>query len=203
MSTTGNKDNEHPHSGKQSGEHQSHDSTKMYLRFGAMILTAMVVMYAVMFVGSWEWSHVRWSENRLFMTLTMGGTMGLVMLAWMLNMYKNTKANVAVVLASLLLLGGGAFLDRSQTTVQNTAYMSSMIPHHSLAITRSERAELDDVRVCELAVEISEAQRREIREMDWLIEDIERNGVAATAEEAQARSVPDYQVSAGRDCPGQ
>ncbi|VEH41201.1 Uncharacterized protein conserved in bacteria [Kocuria rosea] len=194
---------QHQRDGDQQSGHQSHGGLKMYWRFGAMILTAMVVMYAAMFIGSWEWSHVRWSENRLFMTLTMGGTMGLVMLAWMLNMYKNTKANVAVVAISLLLLGGGAFLDRSQTTVQNTAYMSSMIPHHSLAITRSERAELDDVRVCELAVEISEAQRREIDEMDWLIEDIERNGVAETAEEAQARPIPDYQASAGRDCPGQ
>ncbi|KLU08506.1 hypothetical protein ABL57_17710 [Kocuria sp. SM24M-10] len=175
----------------------------MYWRFGAMIFTAMVVMYGTMFIGSWEWSHVRWSENRLFMTLTMGGTMGLVMLAWMLNMYKNTKANVAVVVISLLLLGGGAFLDRSQTTVQDSAYMSSMIPHHSLAITRSERAELADVRVCQLAVEISEAQRREIDEMNWLIADIEANGVAETPQEAQARPVPDYPASAQRQCPGE
>ncbi|MEX5298610.1 DUF305 domain-containing protein [Kocuria sp. CPCC 205292] len=207
-STSNDQNHEHQkdqnqHGGDQQGEHQSHGGLKMYWRFAAMILTAMVVMYAAMFIGSWEWSHVRWSENRLFMTLTMGGTMGLVMLAWMLNMYKNTKANVAVVAVSLLLLGGGAFLDRSQTTVQDTAYMSSMIPHHSLAITRSERAELADVRVCELAVEISEAQRREIDEMDWLIEDIERNGVAATAQEAQDRPVPDYQVSARRQCPGE
>jgi uncharacterized protein (DUF305 family) len=127
--------------------------------------------------------------------------MGLVMLAWMLNMYKNTKANVAVVVVSLLLLGGGAFLDRSQTTVQDTAFMSSMIPHHSLAITRSERAELADVRVCELAVGISEAQRREIFEMDWLIEDIERNGMAATAQEARSRPVPDHEEPAERRCP--
>ncbi len=68
--------------------------TQMYLRFGAMILTGMVVMYWVMFLGSWELSHVRWSQSRMFMALTMGGTMGLVMLAWMLNMYRNTTANV-------------------------------------------------------------------------------------------------------------
>lgn len=76
-----------------------------------------------------------------------------------------------------------------------------LLPHHSLAITRSERFENDDVRVCELAVAISEAQRREIFEMDWLIEDIEENGVAETVEEAQVRPVPDYEVSAVRACP--
>jgi Domain of unknown function (DUF305) len=202
MSSTGDdRAGENRPGGDQHGEHRSHGDMKMYLRFGAMILTAMVVMYAAMFIGSWEWGHVRWSESRLFMALTMGGTMGLVMLAWMLNMYKNTRANVAIVVVSLLLFGTGAFLDRSQTTVQDTSFMSGMIPHHSLAITRSERAELADVRVCELAVEISEAQRREIFEMDWLIEDIERNGVAATAQEAEARPVPDYQEPAERQCP--
>lgn len=173
---------------------------KMYLRFAAMILTGMVVMYWVMFVGSWELSHVRFSQSRVFMALTMGGAMGLVMLGWMLNMYKSAKANVAVVVASVLLLGGGAFLDRSQATVGDTAFMSAMIPHHSLAITRSERSTLTDVRVCELAVEISEAQRREIFEMDWLIEDIERNGVASTNEEADARPVPDFDEPAARTC---
>lgn len=134
------------------------------------------------------------------MALTMGGTMGLVMLGWMLNMYKSARGNVAIVAASVLLLGGGVFLDRSQTTVQDQGWMSSMIPHHSLAITRSERAEITDMRVCELAREISEAQRREILEMKWLIKDIEENGEARTGVASQARQVPDFDVSARRDC---
>ncbi|OMQ16536.1 DUF305 domain-containing protein [Modestobacter sp. VKM Ac-2676] len=175
--------------------------TKMYLRFAAMIVTAMVVMYWTMFAGTWRWSHVQFSESRLFMALTMGGTMGLIMLAWMLNMYKNTKGNLAIVAVSLLLLGGGIALDRSQATVQDTGWMKAMIPHHSLAITRSERAEITDVRVCQLAVEIIEAQEREIAEMEWLIEDIEENGEAETLEEARARAVPEFDGSALRDCP--
>jgi hypothetical protein len=175
--------------------------TGMYLRFGAMILTAMVVMYATMFVATWEWSHVRWSQSRLFMTLTMGGTMGLIMLAWMLNMYRSTKLNLVVVAVSLLLLGTGAYLDRSQVTVGDVSFNSAMIPHHSMAITRAERARIEDVRVCDLAVEISEAQRREIREMEWLIDDIRQNGVAATRADAEARPVPDFDVAAERQCP--
>lgn len=179
---------------------QTNMELKMYLRFGAMILTAMVVMYAVMFVGTWEWSHVRFSESRVFMALTMGGAMGLVMIAWMLNMYTNVKANLGVVGVSALLFLGGAFLDRSQTTVQDVGFMNSMIPHHSLAITRSERAELEDVRVCQLAVEISEAQRREILEMEWLIDDIQSNGSADAASEAEERPIPDFDVAADREC---
>lgn len=174
---------------------------QMYLRFAAMILTGMVVMYFVMFVASWELSHVRFSQSRIFMALTMGGAMGLVMLAWMLNMYKSTTANIIIVVASLLLFGVGTTLDRSQATVDDTAFMKGMIPHHSLAITRSERFASDDVRVCELAVAISEAQRREILEMDWLIADIAENGPATTPEEADARAVPDFDRPAERQCP--
>ncbi|MCW4385421.1 DUF305 domain-containing protein [Salinibacterium sp. SYSU T00001] len=197
-------EHEHEHEQKQHEKHGGgmHGGGKMYLRFGAMILTGMVVMYWVMFVGSWEWGHIRFSESRIFMAITMGGTMGLVMLAWMLNMYKNTKANIAVVAVSVLLIGGGVFLDRSQVTVDGTAFMRAMIPHHSLAITRSERAQIEDVRVCQLAVEISEAQKREIAEMDWLIEDIAKNGIAATAEEAESRPVPDFTGEALRRCAG-
>ncbi|HEX6424468.1 MAG TPA: hypothetical protein VFZ79_13380 [Acidimicrobiales bacterium] len=79
--------------------------------------------------------------------------------------------------------------------------MRAMIPHHSLAITRSERFDVDDVRVCDLAVEISEAQRREILEMDWLIDDINENGAASTRAEARDRPVPEYDVAADRACP--
>lgn len=190
--------------GHEHADHRDDDANmqwRMYLRFGAMILTSMVLMYWVMFVGSWELSHVRFSQSRVFMALTMGGTMGLVMLAWMLNMYRSVTGNLVVVVVSLLLLGGGIALDRSQATVGDVSFMRGMIPHHSLAITRSERFDVDDVRVCDLAVEISEAQRREILEMDWLIDDINENGAASTRAEARERPVPDYDVAAERVCP--
>jgi FtsH-binding integral membrane protein len=197
MTTTGNQ--------HDSGQHdQQHDDggmqKKMYLRFAAMILTSMVVMYWVMFVATWRWDHVTFSQSRVFMAITMGGAMGLVMLAWMLNMYKSTKGNLAIVAASLLLFAGGTTLDRSQVTVGDESWMSAMIPHHSLAITRSARADIDDVRVCELAASIIEAQKKEIREMQWLIEDIEKNGEARTAAEAAEREVPEFDVDDLRDC---
>jgi hypothetical protein len=204
MASTQKKDEGHGHGQEhedgQGGGKMSHQ-TKMYLRFGAMIVTAMVVMYWTMFASTWEWNHVRFSESRVLMALTMGGTMGLVMLAWMLDMYRNMKGNIAIVAVSLLLLGGGIALDRSQATVDDVDWMQAMIPHHSMAITRSERAAIDDTRVCQLAVEIVRAQEKEIAEMDWLIEDIRENGEAQTPEEAQARPVPEFEGSALRDCP--
>ena len=67
-----------------------------------------------------------------------------------------------------------------------------MIPHHSIAILTSERAHIEDVRVRELADGIIDAQRREIKEMEWLIADIEANGKATTQAEAAQRPVPNF-----------
>ncbi|MCZ7538002.1 MAG: hypothetical protein M5T61_20100 [Acidimicrobiia bacterium] len=50
-------------------------------------------------------------------------------------------------MVSLLMLGGGIALDRSQATVGDVSFLRAMIPHHSLAITRSERFNNDDIRV--------------------------------------------------------
>lgn len=68
-----------------------------------------------------------------------------------------------------------------------------MIPHYSIAISTSERANIKDVRLRQLADEILAAQRREIREMEWLIEDIRENGEARTPAEADARKAPAFE----------
>ncbi len=177
-------------------------TAKSYLRFGAMIATAMVVMYAITYLNSAAFEHVRWSEERLFMTLLMGASMAVIMLLYMLGMYKDWRVNTAILVVSALVFGGVLFLVRSQTTVQDRAYMSSMIPHHSIAILTSERSEIRDVRVCELAVEIIRAQRREIDEMEWLIRDIGENGPAENAVEAAERPVPEFEGTAERVCGG-
>jgi len=183
------------------GGHDESGSGMSYVRFGAMIATSMVFMYGVMYFNTFELAHVRWSETRLFMTLLMGSTMAIIMLGFMLGMYKNRRVNVTIVAVSLVLFGLGTWLVRSQTTVQETSYMSAMIPHHSIAILTSERSEIEDVRVCKLAVEITEAQRREIAEMEWLIEDIDRNGTAASAAQAEERPVPEFEGFSSRTCP--
>lgn len=56
-----------------------------------------------------------------------------------------------------------------------------MIPHHSIAILTSERAQISDPRVRALADGIIVTQRREIAEMKALIADL-NGGPAATPE---------------------
>lgn len=174
---------------------------KGYLRFGAMIVTAMAAMYALTYLNSMELSHVRWSETRAYMTLLMGGVMALIMLAFMLSMYRNWKWNAVIIGVSVVLFGAALWLVRSQTTVQDESFMRAMIPHHSIAILTSERSETGDVRVCELQVAIIEAQRREIAEMDWLLADIAENGYATSPAEAADRAVPEFTGEATRECP--
>lgn len=153
----------------------------------------MVVMFFLMYLNSYQiFDHAWFSETRLFMALIMGAAMMFIMLAFMLGMYKNSKVNVAVFAGSVLLLLLSVWLVRSQTTVTGVDYMEAMIPHHSIAILTSERSGIEDPRVRELADEIIAAQRREIKEMEWLIEDIKTNGIAETQEEAAARPVPDF-----------
>ena len=163
-----------------------------YLRFGAMIATSTVVMFLLTYTNVWSASHVQVSEERIYMALLMGGAMAMVMLGFMWGMYRNTKANMAIMAGGLALAVLALFLSRSQLFVDDEAYMNGMIPHHSIAILTSERADIDDVRVRQLADEIIRAQRTEIAEMEWLLDDIDANGEATTAAEAERRPVPDF-----------
>jgi uncharacterized protein (DUF305 family) len=143
-----------------------------YIRFLAMIATSTGIMYALTYLNTFALDHVRWSETRVYMALIMGSAMAAIMLTFMLHMHRNWKANVAIYLASAAVFVASLLLVRSQTTVQDVSYMRAMIPHHSIAILTSERAEISDPRVRELADEIIKAQRREIDEMNRLIADL-------------------------------
>jgi uncharacterized protein (DUF305 family) len=93
----------------------------------------------------------------------------------MLGMYKDTRKNLGIYATSIVVFAVALFLVRSQATVQQVSYMKAMIPHHSIAILTSERAEISDPRVRRLADEIIESQRREIVEMKALIEELENS----------------------------
>lgn len=172
-------------------KHQGMQSS--YARFFAMIGTSIVVMFFLMYLHSYQLlDHAWFSETRVFMALIMGAAMMVIMLSFMLNMYKSKRVNIAIFLSAILLFGTSLWLVRSQITVSDVDWMEGMIPHHSIAILTSERAQIEDVRVRELADEIIEAQRREINEMEWLIADIRESGTVTTSEEAEARPMPEF-----------
>jgi hypothetical protein len=103
----------------------------------------------------------------------MGATMAIVMLVFMLHMLTNRRLNIGILVGSIIVFSISLFLVRSQIMIDDISYMRSMIPHHSIAILTSERANFEDSRVQELANKIIEAQRKDIEEMKKLIENIE------------------------------
>lgn len=145
----------------------------MYLRFGLMIATSTLAMFAMTYLNVFEADHIFFSETRAYMALVMGAGMALVMMAYMWHMYPNKGANLAIIVAALLVFAGALALARSQRTVDQVSYMKAMIPHHSIAILTSERAQLEDPRVRELASSISRTQKEEIAQMKALIEALE------------------------------
>lgn len=144
-----------------------------YLRFAAMIAVSTVVMFVLMYFNTYALDHVFFSQTRSWMALVMGATMALIMIGFMWSMYGNTKANAAIVVASLVVFAVSLWL-------------KAMIPHHSIAVLTSERAHIHDPRVRQLADTILQTQLREIDEMKGLIAVLTENPVAADAPELPA-----------------
>lgn len=147
-----------------------------YWRFGAMIATSTIIMFVLMYLNTYALEHLFWSETRTYMAVLMGATMAVIMLGFMLSMYANKRINIAIFTGAVLVFAASLWLVRSQETVQDRSFMSAMIPHHSIAIMTSGRADLTDARAEKLAHEIILAQNREISEMRYLIADIEAGG---------------------------
>lgn len=145
-----------------------------YLKFLAMIGVATIVMYPLMYLNNYAYDHIYWSETRAYMTLLMASSMALIMLFFMSDMLKNSGMNVAIIMASIVIFASSLFLVRSQSTVDDVAWMRGMIPHHSIAILTSERAQLHDPRVKALAANIIATQKREIAKMQGYIAELGR-----------------------------
>ena len=177
MTTSQHHDHEQMKNENQMHGGQHGKSMKMgWGRFAAMIATSAVVMFFLMYQLVYEADHLTFSVNRLVASLVMGSVMTVVMLAYMWSMYKGQGLKIGVLVGAALL--GVVFLsvNRAQSLIDDTRFMKSMIPHHSIAINNARKGDIRDPRVRKLADEIIAAQVREIREMKLLIEDIQRNG---------------------------
>ncbi|MFC4221107.1 DUF305 domain-containing protein [Flagellimonas marina] len=142
-----------------------------YKTFFIMLACSFVAMYITMYLNTYEFDHVWFSLTRFYMVCLGIAAMAVIMWFFMRKMYTDKKKNMAILLGSLVLFLGSLFLVRDQkSTVGDVLWMKAMIPHHSIAILTSERADIKDPEVKKLAEEIIEAQRREITEMEKMIE---------------------------------
>ena len=157
-------------------EHQKHSMKMGWGRFAAMIVTSTIIMFFLMYQLVYDVDHATLSVNRLVASLLMGAVMTAVMLGFMWSMYEGKTLKAVVLIGAIVLAGVLLFVNRSQQLIDDTRFMRSMIPHHSIAINNARKATIQDPRVRELADEIIESQVREITEMKLLIADIEANG---------------------------
>ena len=154
-------------------KHQETNSKKgknNYTKFAIMLGASFIAMYITMYLNTYSIDHVYFSLTRFYMTCLGISAMALIMFFVMRKMYKNRKKNIAIVLGSILLFVTALGLVRVQKPIiGDVLWMKAMIPHHSIAILTSERADIKDPEVKKLAEDIIEAQRREIEEMKLMI----------------------------------
>jgi len=148
---------------------QRNESKSHYTKFVFMLLVSFIAMYITMYFNTYQIDHVYFSLTRFYMACLGISAMAIIMLLFMLNMYKNNKKNIAIILGSVILFASALTLVRTQTPVGDILYMKAMIPHHSIAILTSKRADIKDPEVRKLADEIIKAQEKEIAEMKMFI----------------------------------
>jgi hypothetical protein len=147
-----------------------------WARLAAMVAVSTLVMFILMYQLVYSSDHLRFSINRLLASLIMGCVMTAIMLGFMWKMYRPPMLKLAVLWGSIIIATLLFALNRSQALVDDTAFMKSMIPHHSIAINNARKARITDPRLRKLADGIIVSQVREIEEMQILLSDIARNG---------------------------
>lgn len=118
-------------------DHSSHMNTRKmgaYWSLAVQTVISGVIMYLVMFVMIDGLDSFYNNLNMLYMTLMMVAPMVVLMIVAMRHMFASKAANIALIAASLVAFFGSFALIRTQTTIGDTAFLRSMIPHHSGAI---------------------------------------------------------------------
>ena len=158
-------------------EEHSNDKKGMsnYTKFFLMLGASFIAMYITMYLNTYQLDHVYFSLTRFYMVCLGISTMAVIMLLFMLNMYKNKKKNMGILIGSFVLFVGALGLVRAQAPiVGDVLWLKAMIPHHSIAILTSERADIQDPEVKKLADDIIKAQRKEIEDMKVMINRLEQ-----------------------------
>ncbi len=149
---------------------------KAYLKFTLMLAASFIAMYITMYLNTYSIDHLYFSLTRFYMSCLGISAMAIIMFVFMRHMYKNKMKNILIIAGSVLLFVCALGLVRAQSPIiKDVLWMKAMIPHHSIAILTSERADIQDPEVKKLAEGIIEAQKREIEEMKAMIKRLEKS----------------------------
>lgn len=140
-----------------------------YASLAVQTILSGIVMYFVMFVMIDSTSSFYNNLNMFYMTLMMVAPMVVLMILAMLHMFPSKLANVLLIAIAVVAFLGSFALIRTQTTIGNTAFVRSMIPHHSGAILMCQQASLSDAELKALCGEIVKSQQQEIEQMKQIL----------------------------------
>lgn len=154
---------------------KGNSSSGNYKTFLIMLACSFLPMYITMFLNTYTIEHVFFSLTSFYMVCLGIAAMAVIMWFFMRKMYNNKKKNIGILAGSLVLFVGALSLVRAQAPIiDDMLWMKAMIPHHSIAILTSERADFQDPEVKKLAEDIIKAQRKEIEEMKTMIKRLEK-----------------------------
>lgn len=155
---------EHPQQGKP-----AHAMKSGYRSLALQTVFSGVIMYLVMFVMIDRLSSFYNNLNMVYMTLMMVAPMVVLMIVAMRGMFPSKAINAALLIGCAVAFFGSFALIRTQTTIGDSAFLRSMIPHHSGAILMCEQAKLSDPEVKALCANIIRSQREEIASMKAML----------------------------------
>lgn len=144
-----------------------------YIHLLIMAVLSFIAMYIFMYAMVDRFENVYPNLNQAYMAALMAAPMVMIELVVMRSMYKNRTANIAVLVASILVLALSWFFIRQQILIGDNQFLKSMIPHHAGAILMCEQASIQDAEVTKLCKEIISSQQREIDQMKGILKRVE------------------------------
>ena len=150
--------------------HEEKMPHSMWLRLGIMTAVGFVAMYLLMFTMIDAGADFYQNLNMAYMAGSMTAAMVIIELIVMSVMYKNAKLRNLLIGVSAVLLVVTVLFTRYQTGIGDVGFLRSMIPHHSGAILMCREAAITDPELVKLCGEITESQRREIDQMNRILE---------------------------------
>lgn len=150
--------------------HHARAETHMYGRLALMAALSFVSMLVLMYAMVDTFGDVYPNLNQAYMAALMTAPMVIIEVLLMSNMYPSKPVNLAIVIASVVLLAVSFLMIRAQTAIGDREFLGSMIPHHSGAILMCREANIADPEIKTLCGTIIESQRREIAQMKDLLD---------------------------------
>lgn len=142
----------------------------MYMKLGIILLVSLGLMWVSSMSMVRSIDHFYFNLSNFWMALVMVSAMAIVLVVGMWSMFKNTKANIAMLVGFVVLFAGAFALGRTETLVGNGEFLKSMIPHHSLALLVCQESDITHPEIVELCKGIVEAQQQEISQMQSILD---------------------------------